>query len=256
MSAGRYAPAIDCGHIVFWEANMQKVGTLLLAGLALLLVAAAPAGALQPASAESWDGLVEVNVRQLDAASLLPGTDFKPYTKVMLDEPQVAFRQNWQRDMNRSRSATRRVTDADAARIKATVSTNTTDIFARAFTDAGFEVVTRDEPDVLRVSTNIVNLFVNAPDTLSSGRTTSFTTNAGEATLILEARDSQTNALLARVVDRRETRGIPGPTNRVTNTSEFRSLATSWARITASRLHSLKAISPVPDPLTAGQRLP
>jgi len=234
---------------------MNRFSTLLGCGLALMMVAL-PANAQQPASAENWDGLVEVNARQIDAAFLLPGADFRPFTKVMLDQPQVAFRQNWMRDMNRSRSMSRRVTESDAVRIQETVSASTIDIFTRAFTDAGFEVVTRPGPDVLRVGTAVVNLFVNAPDTMSAGRSTTFTTNAGEATLIVEARESDTNALLARLIDRRETRGIPGPTNRVTNTSEFRSLATTWSRIAATRLTTLKEISPVPEPLTPGQRLP
>jgi hypothetical protein len=235
---------------------MTKISTLLLSGLSAIALFAAPVTAQQATATESLDGLVEVNAQRVDAAFLLPGADFRPYTKVMLDQPEVAFRRNWMRDMNRSRSLSGRVTEADAARIMETVSASTIDIFSRAFTDAGFEVVTREGPDVLRVSTAVVNLFVNAPDTMSAGRSTTFTANAGEATLILEARDSQTNALLARVADRRETRGIPGPTNRVTNTSEFRSLATTWSRIAASRLNTLKEISPIPDPLTAGQRLP
>jgi hypothetical protein len=196
-----------------------------------------------------------VNARRLDTAFLLPGADFRPYAKVFLDEPEVAFRNNWMRDMNRSRSAGRRVTESDAQRILADVGASTRDIFTRAFTDAGFEVVEKPAPDALRVRVGIVDLFVNAPDTMSAGRTTTFTTNAGEATLVLEARDSQTNALLARVVERRETRGLPGQTNRVTNAQEFRTLASSWARIAAAGLNNLKAISPVPDPLTPGQRL-
>lgn len=236
---------------------MKKHSKLILSGLALMLVVATPAAAQQPATAESWDGLVEVNARRIDNAFLLPGADFRPYTKVMLDEPEVAFRQNWLRDANRgARGTTGRVTERDATRIMESVSANTIDLFTRAFTDAGFEVVTRDGPGVLRVGTAVVNLVVNAPDTMSAGRSMTFTTNAGEATLILEARDSQTNALLARVIDRRETRGIPGRANRVTNTSEFRTLAADWARIAASRLNTLKEISPVPDPLTPGQRLP
>jgi outer membrane receptor protein involved in Fe transport len=214
--------------------------------------ATAPAAAPSPAD---WDGLVEVNARRFDTAFLLPGADFRPYTKVLIDEPEVAFRQNWLRDVNRSRSPGRRVTEADAERILQSVSASTIDIFARAFTDAGYEVVTRRGPDVLEVRTGIVNLFVNAPDTMSAGRSQTFTANAGEATLVLEARDGPTRALLARIVDRRETRGLPGATNSVTNTSEFRSLANSWARIAASRLAALKEVSPVPDPLTPGQRL-
>ena len=84
--------------------------------LAALLIGSAAVAATSP---ESWSGLVEVNARRLDAAFLLPGADFRPYTKVMLDEPQVAFRNNWLRSVN-SGSASRartRVTEADAERI-------------------------------------------------------------------------------------------------------------------------------------------
>jgi hypothetical protein len=235
---------------------MTRISKLLVSGLALLMIAPQPVAAQQAAPAESWDGLVEVNARRIDTAFLLPGADFRPYAKVMLDEPEVAFRQNWMRDANRGRGASGRVTERDAARILETVSAGKIDLFTRAFNDAGFEVVTRDGPDVLRIRTAVVNLVVNAPDTMSAGRTTTFTANAGEATLILEARDSQTNALLARIIDRRETRNIAGRANRVTNTADFRALANDWARIAASRLTTLKEISPLPDPLTPGQRLP
>jgi Protein of unknown function (DUF3313) len=235
---------------------MTGISTLLASGLALLLVAA-PVAAQQPAAAESWDGLVEVNARRIDTAFLAPGADFRPYTKVMLDEPEVAFRANWLRDVNRgSRGASGQVTERDAQRILESVSAGQTDLFTTAFNNAGFETVTRAGPDVLRISSAIVNLVVNAPDTRSAGRSTTFTANAGEATLVLEARDSQTNALLARIVDRRETRNIAGRANRVTNTADFRALANSWAQIAASRLTTLKEISPIPDPLTPGQRLP
>jgi hypothetical protein len=233
---------------------MIRIATLLVTGLALAM--AAPAAAQQPATAESWDGLVEVNARRLDTAFLAPGADFRPYTRVMLDEPEVAFRQNWLRDVNRGTRGAGRVTERDAERILESVSAGKIDLFTTAFNNAGFEVVTRPGPDVLRIRTAIVNLVVNAPDTMSAGRSASFTPNAGEATLILEARDSQTNALLARVIDRRETRNIAGRASRVTNTADFRALANSWAQIAASRLSTLKEISPVPDPLTPGQRLP
>jgi hypothetical protein len=235
---------------------MKMAGTFLVSGILMAMAAVAPARAQEAAAAQPWDNLVEVNARRLDAAFLLPGADFRPFRKVMLVEPEVAFRQNWMRDMNRSRSTGRRVNESDVARIKETVSGSTIEVFTRAFTDAGFEVVTAAGDDVLRIDTAVINLFVNAPDTMAPGRSTVFTTNAGEATLVLEARDSQTNALLARVVDRREARNFPGRSNRVTNTADFRSLAADWGRIAASRLNTLKEISPIPDPLTSGQRLP
>lgn len=220
---------------------------------ALMIGVAAPVVAADPAP-ESWDGLVEVNSPRMDNAALLPGADFRPYGKIMLDTPEVSFRPNWVRDMNRSRSANR-VTEADAARILESVSTNTTDIFAAEFQRAGYQMATAAGPDVLRVRIGVVNLFVNAPDTMSAGRSRTFTTSAGDATLVIELRDSQTNALLGRVIDRRETRGTPGQSNRVTNTAEFQRLARDWARISAGKMADLKAHSPIPDPLTPGQRL-
>jgi hypothetical protein len=234
---------------------MIRIAKLLVTGLALAM-AVPPVAAQQPDAAESWDGLVEVNASRIDTAFLAPGTDFRPYTKVMLDEPEVAFRQNWLRDVNRGSRGPNRVTERDAQRILDSVGAGKIDLFTTAFNNAGFEVVSRPGPDVLRLRTAIVNLVVNAPDTMPAGRSTTFTSNAGEATLVLEARDSQTNALLARVIDRRETRNIAGRANRVTNTADFRALAADWARIAAARLTVLKEISPIPDPLTPGQRLP
>lgn len=223
-----------------------------LAFLAAMMIGSA--GIVLAAPVASWDRLVDVNSRQMGNAALLPGADFRPYAKVMLDEPEVAFRNNWLRDVNRNSTAGR-VTQADADRILATTATNTTDIFTEEFQRAGFEVVTAAGPDVLRVRIGIIDLFVNAPETRGAGRSQTFTTNAGDATLVMEARDSRTRALLGRVIDRRETRGQPGPANRVTNTSEFRSLARTWARISATKLVNLQAVSPVPDPLTPGQRI-
>jgi hypothetical protein len=222
-----------------------------------LVAAALLVGATATAAApkDNWDGLVEVNARRMDTAFLAPGADFRPFGKVMLDKPEAAFRQNWLRDVNRGMRGTGRVTEADAARILETVQTDTTDIFAEEFRRGGYEVVTTPGPDVLRVRTGILDLVVNAPDVSGSARSRTFTANAGEATLVLEARESLGAGLLARAIDRRETRRIAGQANRVTNTADFRQLARDWARISVRQLDTLKAMSPIPDPLKPGQRL-
>ena len=49
-------------------------------------------------------------------------------------------------------------------------------------------------------SPGVANLYINAPDTMSAGRSRTYTTEAGEATLVLEARDSTSGALLGRVL--------------------------------------------------------
>lgn len=206
----------------------------------------------------SWDGLVEVKAKKMDAVFLLPGADFRGYTKVMIDPTEVAFRKDWLKQMNQQSSgASRRITQEDAAKIMEAARSNFDDIFQEAFQKSGYAVVTTPGPDVLRVATGVLNLYINAPDTMSSSVAYSYTANAGEATLVIEARDSTTGALLGRVLDRRETRdtGRAQIANRVTNTTDFRVLFKDWANITVKGLDELKAHSPVPVDLKPKQKL-
>jgi GTP:adenosylcobinamide-phosphate guanylyltransferase len=206
----------------------------------------------------SWDGLIEVKTKRMDAAFLLPGADFRPYAKVIIDPTQVAFKKDWLKDTNQNRPRlTSQVTEEQAADILAAARSNFDDIFNEAFTKAGYPVVTAPAADVMRVSTAVINLYLNAPDTMSSGRSRTYTANAGEATLVVEVRDSRTGALLARVVDRRETMNSPTPqlANRVSNTSDFRLLFKDWAGITVKGIEQLKALSPVPLDLQPKQKL-
>jgi hypothetical protein len=206
---------------------------------------------------ESWDGLVEVKPKRMDAAYVLPGADFRPYTKVLLDPAQVAFRKDWMKSMNESRDLGRRVTDEDAAKIMEAARSNFDDIFHEAYEKAGYTVVTAPGSGVLRISTAVINLYVNAPDKTSPGVTRTFTANAGEATLVIEVRDGATNALLGRVLDRRETREAGGMqvANSVTNLADFRMLFKQWATTSTKGLEELKAHSPVPEDLKPGQKL-
>ena len=206
----------------------------------------------------AWDGLVEVKPKRMDAAYLLPGADFRPYSKVMLDPTQVAFHKNWMKNINQaSTGVSRDVTQADAEKIAETARGNFGDVFAEVFKKAGYDVVTAPAPDVLRLSTAVINLYINAPDTQSAGRTRTYSMEAGEATLVLEARDSTTGALLGRVLDRRATRESARMqvSNSVTNLSDFRALFRRWADTCVKGLGELKEQSPVPENLQPKQKL-
>jgi hypothetical protein len=231
----------------------------LLAPLAALLafVSFAPAVGAKDAPPTNWDGLVQVKGK-MDLAFVLPGADFRPYGKVMLDRTEVAFKKNWMRDMNDSVGTARRMSDADAMKIMEAARSGFADVFEEAFREAGYQVVTEPGPDVLRVSTGVLDLYINAPAAIEPvGVSRTYTANAGEATLVVEARDSQTNALMGRVIDRRETRNSMGMqrSSSVMNKQDFRELFKSWARITAKGLDSLKAISPVPTNIQPNQKL-
>jgi hypothetical protein len=227
-----------------------------LAAISLLALAFA-GSSLADKPPETWDGLVEVKAKRVELAYLAPGADFRPYTKVMVDPTQVAFHKDWMKNMNQQRDLSRRTTPEDAEEILAAARSNFDDIFHEAFKKAGFAVASAPGPDVLRVATAVVNLYVNAPDTMSAGRSRTYTANAGEATLVIEMRDSRTGALLGRVVDQRETRDMGGMamTTSVTNVSDFRALFKNWASITVKGIEALKAASPVPADLKPGQKL-
>ena len=228
--------------------------SLSLAALALLVASGVALAADAP---ESWDGLVQVKPKRMDAAYLLPGADFRSYTRVMIDPTEVAFQKDWQKRMNQNRRASDRVDDEQAQKILAAARANFDDVFVDEFTKAGYTIVREPAPDVLRISTAVINLYVNAPDTMTAGRSYSFTTEAGEATLVLEVRDSLTNALMGRAIDRRETQGGTRAqlTTSVTNQAEFRALFRRWANTATKGLEELKAHSPVPEDLKPGQKL-
>jgi 6-phosphogluconate dehydrogenase len=97
---------------------------------------------------------------------------------------------------------------------------------------------------VLRVRAGIANLYVNAPDTMSAGRTRTYAVSAGEMTLVAELLDSETGSIVSRVIDRREAQGTGTMTltNSVVNAAEARSIASSWARILRSRLDAAHGI--------------
>jgi hypothetical protein len=232
---------------------MINLKTLPLLALAMLL-----GTAIADEAPTNWDGLIEVKPKKMDAAFLLPGADFRPYTKVMIDPTQVAFHKDWMKNMNEpGRELSRRISQDEAAEILAAARSNFDDIFNEAFTKAGYAVVTAPGPDVLRVSTAVVNLYLNAPDTMSPGRSRTFTANAGEATLVIEVRDSTTGALLGRVLDRRETMDSAGMqmATSVSNLSDFRQLFKQWATTSAKGIDELKAHSPVPLDLKPKQKL-
>lgn len=206
----------------------------------------------------NWDGLVEVKPKRLDAVYLLPGADFRSYTKIMMDPVEVAFEKNWARDYNRDAvMGSQRLDQQDLERISQAARDEFTKVFTEAYRDAGMELVTQPGADVLRLRPGVVDLHISAPDTMSAGRSRTYTMESGHATLFLEARDSTTGALLGRGLDKRATRntGRMQVSNSVTNLSDFRALFKQWAEISVKGFEELRAHSPVPADLKPGQKL-
>jgi hypothetical protein len=206
----------------------------------------------------NWDGLVEVKPKRLDAAFLLPGADFRPYKKVMLDPVEVAFTKDFVRDYNRDAATmSQRLDQQDIDRITQAARDGFTEVFTEEFGKAGLELVTAPGPDVLRLRPGVIDLYVTAPDNMTSGRSRTYTMESGHATLFLEVRDSSSGALLGRALDKRATRntGRVQISNSVTNLSDFKALFRQWADISIKGFNDLRAMSPVPTDLKPGQKL-
>ncbi|MCR5878821.1 DUF3313 domain-containing protein [Phenylobacterium sp. J367] len=207
--------------------------------------AAGPALAAKPP--KTWDGLVQAKAKRFDLVYLAPGADFRVYSKVMLDPVQVAFEKNWRRDYNNSQvGLSGRVSEKDLQEAIAKGIVAAHDIYADELNKGGYPVVEAAGPDVVRLTIGILNIRVSAPDIPQAGRSYQFAEEAGEATLVVEVRDSETNALLGRAADRR----VAGDTTvgwrtRVSNQADFRRLVKTWAQLAVRGLNEVKALSPI-----------
>jgi hypothetical protein len=224
---------------------MDRRSFATLAAIALA-APAAPAFA-KPKPPTTWDNLVLVNSKKLQAVYLLPGADFRQYAKVMLDPTDVAFAKDWQRSLNDTTvGLSRRISDDDAQKIAEQVRTGFEDIFAKVYADAGYPVVTSPAHDVLRVRTGVANLTIDAPERDTIGRSRSYSVQAGAATLIVEVRDSLTGAVLGRAVDSRAAGDeIAQMRTSVSNRADFSRLFKTWAKASTNGLATLKELSPI-----------
>lgn len=232
--------------------NRRQVSALALA-FVIAGAVSAPVGAAKPPA--SWDGLVLLKSKKLDAVYLQPGADFRVYTKVMLDPTEIAFEKNWRRDYNSSSMlGAQRITETEVQELIVEGVKAASDLFAEASQEGGYAVVNAAGPDVLRVRTAVLNIRVSAPDQQTASRSYSFANEAGSAVLVVEVRDSMTGALMGRAVDGR----VIGDTtvgwrNQVTNRSDFRRTVKDWASTSIRGLDELKARSPITDAGTAAR---
>ncbi|MEH6587613.1 MAG: DUF3313 family protein [Halioglobus sp.] len=181
------------------------------------------------------DGLVLQESTKFQEVYLLPGADLSSYKSFGIATCEVAFRKNWLRDQNSSRlDLSNRVTQKDVDSIKDALGQACDRHFLEALQAAPPYDVTDQFDDgeaVLIVRPSIVNLDINAPDTMSSSMNRSYTTSAGEMTLALELVDGTTGQVVATARDRRKgmDTGRLQWTNGVTNKADSDRALKRWA---------------------------
>jgi hypothetical protein len=185
-----------------------------------------------PDAEVTFDGLYEVKNSRADKAWALPDLDLKGYRKIMLQGAGVEYRpggQSGRTFYQRSRGGPFEVTEEQKARFEATVG----QVFREELGKSEhLEIVTEPGPDVLLVRGALLDVVSYVPPDDTPGRVDVYLSSVGEATLVIEIRDSITGAILARTIDRRAAESMPGmltESNRVTNTAEVRRVVRRWA---------------------------
>ncbi len=190
------------------------------------------------AAAVNEDGLVKVAVKGVDRVLQRPGTDWAGYTKVLVAPVEVSFSRSW----NPRDYGTFGLKSADVDRIRRELAQMTYDIFSKALGEGGYTIVQEAGECVLQVRPDIVNLYVNAPDTMQAGGRRSYVLDAGEMTMSLELRDSVTGTLLAQARDRKRgtDNGRVTLANSVMNRGEAERALRAWAMQLRSNLDAAR----------------
>ena len=218
--------------------------------VSIATLGAAVAAPSQAASPATYEGLVAVQSRDLDEFYLRPNADLAAYRKIVIDPVQVTFRKDWNKDFVDPHGSMRRLLQDDVRLIAEETAATLQSAVAEAFKARGYEIAAAPGPGVLRLSPSIADLYVNAAENLATGGgiTKSFTKDAGEATLVLEARDSVSGTLLGRVVDHRTARESKGTqigdvrrTTTVSNNFWFDATFRRWATTCAKAFEASKA---------------
>ena len=213
----------------------------------VLLAAMLSGPALAASQAEfdkamSYDGLQPVRVKGISLAYKRPDATLAGYQRVMIEPVEVRFHKSW----NPTQSGSRLPLSAAAREdIRTGLAKLVREQFEKALTAQGrYPVVAAAAPDVLKLRINIANLYVNAPEAASGASPSyNFSMSAGEMTLFLELFDSETGQILARVIDRRESRNnnLLMLSGSVPNAAEAEALAAQWAHVLRKALDKAHA---------------
>lgn len=198
----------------------------------------APTIDTSPGAEVTFDGLYPVQGGRADAAWARPDVDISKYSKIMLQGAGIEYRPGGEAGRTwsaRSSGGPYEVTKRQKEEFRKIVAEKFLEELGKS---EYFTLVNEPGPDVLLIRGAILDVVSYVPPEPVGGRTDIYLSRVGEATLVLEIRDSITEAILARAVDRRAADNMSGfaESNRVTNTAEVRRLVGSWARLLRERL--------------------
>lgn len=223
---------------------MKFIMLMGIAALASGCATTAPSIQSGPGADTSFDGLNKIDHSQADEAWARPDIDLSGYTKLLPVTAGFQYTPTKNRgrtQLERNRGGPYFIDDNTRKEFEAAVSKEFQDAFAEL---ENWEFVTEPGPDVLMVYGGLLDISSSVPPDYIEGRNRVYVTSIGEATLVLELRDSESGTVLARSVDRRAAERLGGQmfeSNRVTNASEVRRLSRFWAERLVASLNSFKS---------------
>ncbi|HXY75270.1 MAG TPA: DUF3313 family protein [Steroidobacteraceae bacterium] len=176
-----------------------------------------------------WDGLQQTKSKRVQLLYVRPGATLQGYKLVRLEPLQVEFDKNW--DPNSSRHGAARLTADDFAKMKKNLATIFHEQCGKDLAKGGYKLSTQAGDDVLDVTPIVVDLYVAAPDKMTPGRSYTYVADPGRMTLVAELRDSDTNQVIARAIDKRAATGWGGQfqiSSSVSNRAAAEQIISRW----------------------------
>ncbi len=185
-------------------------------------------GAPELESNLTYDGLAKVKNSKARAAWMRPGFSLAGYTKIMLIGAGIEYRPV--KPVPRAAASTTSqfpLSDEQKQRLRSVVSEAFRTELAQS---QKFQIVDQPGPDTLMIWGGLMDVVSSVPPD-SVGRSNIYLSSVGEATLVIEIRDSESNAVLVRIIDRKAAQnvGVAQRSTSVTNWSEVQQLARTWA---------------------------
>lgn len=225
--------------------DARRIAGTCIAGLTFLILgltgctASTPTIDTSPDAEVTFDGLHEVKGGSADQAWARPGADISQYSKIMLQGAGIEYRPGGAKGTSwnaRSRGGPYEVTESQKQRMRQRVAE---EFLKELGKSEHFTLVDEAGPDVLLIRGALLDVVSMVPPE-PIGRGEIYISEIGTATLVIEIRDSITETVLARAVDRRVIdaggMGNLSASSTVTNEADVARVIRSWARKLRERL--------------------
>ena len=187
-----------------------------------------------PNAETTFDGLVRIDNARFAGAWIDPDVDLKKYTKIIPGGAEFEFRNVQKMSASTARRTNEKefwISDTNKQRLVDTV----TEVFTEELQKSEhFTVTDEPGPDALIIVGGLHDIVSQVPPQ-DVGRSEVWLRSVGEATLVIELRDSLSNEVVYRAVERRAAEN-PGNQMIRANTATTWAEVRRWARRWAVRL--------------------